>query len=332
MTYRQSFLIIPLLLLIFVPPVRAQRPETTERKVENPIGVAEDQARSLRRVKPNQVSIVAEVSPAASETVDITADGQEAQGDVVIATGNVQVVYGDILLIADRANYNRATGDLLAEGNVYFEQQGQRISGDRFEFNARTKLGTIFTATAFTNRTPDGTVVIIDAQRAEKTGEETFALRQAIMTACQEAIPKWSLTARRARIELDERAQVYHALLRIKNFPVFYLPYASISISKKDRSSGFLLPDPRTSRGGRCTSPTIKRWGGAPTSCCGRTFSASAEWGSASISGRGPTRLRASISARSSFSTDSSARRARTRAAAASMPTPSIISRMASWR
>ena len=242
MTYRQSFLIVPLLLLISAPLVRAQRPETTERKVENPIGVAEDQARSLRRVKPNQISIVAEVSPAASETVDITADGQEAQGDVVIATGNVQVVYGDILLIADRANYNRATGDLLAEGNVYFEQQGQRISGDRFEFNARTKLGTIFTATAFTNRTPDGTVVIIDAQRAEKTGEETFALRNAIMTACQEAIPKWSLTARRARIELDERAQVYHALLRIKNFPVFYLPYASISISKKDRSSGFLLP------------------------------------------------------------------------------------------
>ncbi len=34
----------------------------------------------------------------------------------------------------------------------------------------------------------------------------------------------------------------YNAFLRVKNIPVFYLPYASISISKKDRSSGFLLP------------------------------------------------------------------------------------------
>src|SRR5262249_53571434 len=55
-------------------------------------------------------------------------------------------------------------------------------------------------------------------------------------------VPKWSFSARRAKIRLDHRAKVYNAFFRIKNIPVLYVPYASISISKKDRSSGFLLP------------------------------------------------------------------------------------------
>jgi LPS-assembly protein len=239
--YKFLIPVIPMLLALSIV-VWGQQPESPEKKVENPIGVAEERARSLGRSRPAQVTIVADVGPASTGNVEITADRQEAQGAVVVAAGNVQVIYGDILLIADRATFNRETGDLKAEGNVYFEQQGQRLTGERLDLNARTKQGTIQTVTAFTNRTPDGTVVIIDAAEARKTGDRTFALRKAIMTACQEAIPKWSLSANRATIVLDDRARVYNALLRIRNIPVFYLPYASISISKKDRSSGFLLP------------------------------------------------------------------------------------------
>ena len=233
-----TLLIIP----VFVQSIFAQQPESPEKRVENPIGVAEERARSLRRVLPNQVTIVAEVAPNDPGTVVIDADRQETQGEVVTAAGNVQVVYGDILLIADRVTYHRESGDLRAEGNVFFEQQGQRLTGDRLEMNARTKLGTIHTVTAFTNRTPDGTVLIVDAANATRTADRTFALRQAILTSCQEAIPKWDLRASRAVIQLDDRARIYNALLRIRKVPVFYLPYASISISRKDRSSGFLIP------------------------------------------------------------------------------------------
>jgi LPS-assembly protein len=222
--------------------VAAQQPGTVEKKVENPISVAEEQKKSLRQTNQKQVTIVAQSSPGKQELVSISAEKQEGQGDVVIASGNVQVSYSDILIIADRATYNNATGDLLAEGDVYFEQQGQRVSGERLEFNYKTRRGTIFNSTAFTNRTPDGTVLVVDADRADKTGADTFNLEDAMLTACQEAVPKWSFTAKRARIRLDHNAKVYNALFRIKNIPILYLPYASISISKKDRSSGFLLP------------------------------------------------------------------------------------------
>ncbi|MCI0523988.1 MAG: LPS assembly protein LptD [Acidobacteria bacterium] len=220
----------------------AQQPETVEKKVENPIGAAEEQKKSLRQHPPRQVTIIAQGTPAKPEEVTFLAEKQEALGDVIILTGSVQVTYSDIVVIADRATYNKATDDLLAEGDVYFEQQGQRITGERLEFNYKTRRGTIINPTAFTNRTPDGTVLVVDANRADKTGVDTFNLEDAMLTACQEAVPKWSFTAKRARIRLDHNAQVYNALFRIKNIPILYLPYASISISKKDRSSGFLLP------------------------------------------------------------------------------------------
>jgi LPS-assembly protein len=235
------FCCIPLILICFSYAAAQQR-ENVEKKVENPIGVAEEQNKALRQTKTQQISIVAQTSPGTSERVLIDAEKQEVQDHVYIATGNVQISYGDMLIIADRATYNEITYDLVAEGNIFFEQEGQRISGERIELNARTKRGTIFTSSAFTNRTPDGTVLVIDSNRADKTGEDTYNLENVRMTACQERVPKWSFTAKRARLRLDHQAKAYNAFFRIKNIPILYLPYASISVSKKDRSSGFLLP------------------------------------------------------------------------------------------
>jgi LPS-assembly protein len=231
-----------LLLAVCALAVSAQQPETTEKKVENPIGAAEEQRKAQRQSSPDRLTIIAQTPSGQSRKVEIISDKQEVQGDVRIASGNVQVSDGDILIIADRMTYNEVTADVLAEGDVYFEHEGQRLSGDRMEFNYKTRRGTIYNPTAFTNRTPDGTVIVIDAERADKTGNDTYNLEAAMLTACQEKVPKWSFTAKRARIRLDHRAKVYNAVFRVKNIPVFYLPYASLSISKKDRSSGFLLP------------------------------------------------------------------------------------------
>jgi len=216
-----------------------------EKKVVNPIGTADQQRQSNRQTKPVQITVIAQIEPGQPQEVSLTSDFQEAQGEkgeIAVMTGNCQIVYGDVIVIADRATYNRITDDLLAEGNVYFEQQGQRITAERIELNYKTKRGTITTPTAFTNSTPDGTTLVVDASRADKINNDTYTLENAKLTACQEAVPKWAFTAKRARIRLDHRAKVYNAFLRVKNVPVFYLPYASISISKKDRSSGFLLP------------------------------------------------------------------------------------------
>src|SRR5438552_1483716 len=81
-----------------------------------------------------------------------------------------------------------------------------------------------------------------NAGRADRIDEDTFSLDNARVTACNDRVPKWAFTAKRARIRLDHRAKVYNAFFRVKGLPILYVPYASISISQKDRSSGFLLP------------------------------------------------------------------------------------------
>jgi LPS-assembly protein len=227
----------------------AQQPANLERKVENPVSAAEEEKKSLRNMgwmlAPPKTMITAQpdgADGAAERKVLIISEEQYEQENVTVAIGNVQVSDGESLIIADRITYNKATNDALAEGNVYFEQQGQKLTGEVLEFNYKTRRGVMRNPTAFTNRTPDGVVVVIDAPRAEKTGEDTYVLDNAMVTACQDKVPKWSFTAKRARIRLDHRAKVYNAFFRIRNIPVLWVPYASISISKKDRSSGFLLP------------------------------------------------------------------------------------------
>jgi LPS-assembly protein len=222
------------------PATTNAAPDRIDRKVDNPIGYAEEQRKAERQ--GNLKAAAQTTATAASDLFDIVSEEQETQGDLVIAAGNVQATGNGMLVIADRVTFNKATNDLVAEGNVYFEQEGQKLVGERLELNIRTKRGSVFSPTGFTNRTPDGTSITIDAARADKTGLDTFNLEDTTLTACNEKIPKWSFTAKRARIRVDHRAKVYNAFFRIKGVPILWVPYASVSISKKDRSSGFLLP------------------------------------------------------------------------------------------
>jgi LPS-assembly protein len=217
------------------------RPERIERKVDNPIGYAEEQRRAERRA--NQTKVAAQ-NPTLKldDEFEILAEEQGKEGDLLIATGNVQAAGNGMLVIADRVTYNTVTYDLVAEGNVYFEQEELKLVGERLELNVRTRRGSVFSPTGFTNRTPDGTTITIDASRADKTGKDTYTLDDAVITACADRVPKWAFTAKRARIRVDHRAKVYNAFFRVKGVPLLWVPYASVSISKKDRSSGFLLP------------------------------------------------------------------------------------------
>jgi LPS-assembly protein len=241
-----SALLPALLVSVICVSSQAQQLAPLERKVESPSGASEEERKSLLNMgwttPPPKAVVRARPNGGAERDVEIKAEDQQGVGNVIVATGRVEVYDGKTLIIADRATYNKATSDVLAEGNVYLVEQGQRMIGETLEFNYKTRRGVMRNPTAFTNTTPEGTTVVIDAKRADKTGEDTYNLDNAILTACQEPSPKWYFTAKRARVRLDHRAKVYNAFLRVKGVPVLWVPYASISISKKDRSSGFLMP------------------------------------------------------------------------------------------
>lgn len=241
-----SALLSTLVVSVICVSSRAQQLTPLERKAESPSDASEEERKSLLNMgwmtPPPKAVVRARPNGGAEREVEIKAEDQHGEGNVVVAIGRVEVYDGETLIIADRVTYNKATSDVLAEGNVYLVEQGQRLTGEVLEFNYKTRRGVMRNPTAFTNTTPDGTMVVIDAKRADKTGEDTYNLDHATLTACQEKAPKWTFTAKRARVRLDHRAKVYNAFFRIKGVPVLWVPYASISISKKDRSSGFLMP------------------------------------------------------------------------------------------
>ena len=182
------------------------------------------------------------------DTVDIVGDKQQKNGDLVISEGYVIVTLDDMKLQADRVTYNAATGDAVAEGNVIFDQgPDQRVTARRAEINMVSRKGTFWETTGFTDRTETGEYIFFTADRVEKTGPLTYEMYNAEVTACEDVIPKWRFTAKRAELKMGDRVTLHQSVFRVKTLPVFVLPYTWIPATKKERKSGILLPSSGTS-------------------------------------------------------------------------------------
>jgi LPS-assembly protein len=178
-----------------------------------------------------------------TDEVVIEAREQDTVGDVTTYTGYVDLAYQNIRLQADRVEYNETTNEAVAEGNVIFDQgNDQRVTARRAEINVATKRGTFYTVTGFTDRTATGEFLYYTASRVDKVAADEYVLYDAEVTACEDAIPKWSFKARKAMLRVNDRVRLRNAVFEIKDTPVFYLPFATVPINQRERQSGFLLP------------------------------------------------------------------------------------------
>lgn len=162
---------------------------------------------------------------------------------VFVYEGNVDARIGTYRLQADKLTVYEATNKVIAEGNVVFDQGDlQRITGSRAEWNYRSKTGFFLNSTGFTNQSQDGTRIYFTADKIERVSLDTIIATNAQITACDEDVPKWSFHTKRAKIKTGDRVRIYSPNLRVKGIPIFYLPYASVSLKARDRASGFLTP------------------------------------------------------------------------------------------
>jgi len=249
MRLHKSLKIIILLAVLCVVTTPAQQTNPVERKVANPITdtpnvdpVSEEN--SIRAPRRTQSGYTPE---GGDDEVVVYSENQTVEGEegkrVITHTGNVDVRYGIYRMQADRIVIYEAENRIVAEGSVVFDQgEDQRITGARGEWNYRTKLGRFENSTGFTNQTNDGTVIYFTADRVERVGLNEVVVTNGKFTACEEAVPKWSFTASEARIRPNDRLKLKNAKFKVKDITVVPLPYASISIKKEDRASGFLTP------------------------------------------------------------------------------------------
>ncbi|MBL8149859.1 MAG: LPS-assembly protein LptD, partial [Blastocatellia bacterium] len=176
-------------------------------------------------------------------TVIIDADEQRKDGDVFIATGYVVIKYANSVLQADKVTYNTTSGEATAEGNVVYDPDPfQRITAHRATLNIYSKRGIFYDATGFTDQTPDGATLNFVAERAEKTGTDTYVLYGVSLTACEQGTPVWQFQADKTRLRINKSAIVRSGIFKFKDVPIFYLPAISIPIGRRERKSGFLIP------------------------------------------------------------------------------------------
>jgi LPS-assembly protein len=239
-------------LLIFLLAALAfpQQTNPVERQVSNPITdtpnvnpISNEQNISAPKLKKTNTP-----DPEGGDgEVVVYSDSQTVEGEkghrIVTHTGNVDVRYGIYRMQADRIVIYEAENKIVATGSVIFDQgDDQRITGANGVWNYKTKLGVFEDSTGFTNQTNDGTVIYFTAARVERVSLNEIVVTKGMFTACEEAVPKWSFTADSARIRTNDRLRLKNAKFRVKNVPLLVVPFASIPIKQKDRSSGFLTP------------------------------------------------------------------------------------------
>ncbi len=225
----------------------AQQPNPVDRQVTNPITDTPN-VNPLMDEQPFRPRLPARTSDGtqSTEELDVRADKSTVTGPkdnrVILYEGNVDARIGVYRLQADKVTVYETSNRVIAEGNVVFDQGEQRITGSRAEWNYATKLGYFINSTGFTNQTQDGTVIYFTADSVEKVSVNTIVIINAELTACEDSVPKWSFKTRRAEIKIGDRIRFKNPSFRVKNIPVAYLPFASISLKPRDRASGFLTP------------------------------------------------------------------------------------------
>lgn len=239
-----------LLLFVLASLTFAQQTNPVDRQVSNPITdtpninpISNEQ--NISAPKPKKKTSFEEEG--GNGEVVVYSDSQTVEGEkghrIVHHTGNVDVRYGIYRMQANKIVIYEAENKMVATGSVIFDQgDDQRITGVNAVWNYKTKLGVFEDSTGFTNQTNDGTVIYFTAERVERVSLTEIVITKGVFTACEEAVPKWSFTADNARIKTNDKLRLKNAKFRIKNVPLVVLPFASIPIKEKDRSSGFLTP------------------------------------------------------------------------------------------
>jgi len=242
------FVLGTIILVLACQLVFAQQTNPVDRKVANPMTDTPN-VNPLNTDQPVQRRPPMQNSVPGTDTDKITVEATKQSGSgpenarIVHYEGNVDIRIGTFRLQADKVTVYEAENRVVAEGSVVFDQGDQaRITGSRGEWNYRTKTGYFVDSTGFTNQTQDGTRIYFTADRVEKISLDTIVATNVQVTACDEDVPKWSFHASKTRIKTGDRVYVYGPKLKVKDVPIFYLPYASVSIKPRDRASGFLTP------------------------------------------------------------------------------------------
>lgn len=155
---------------------------------------------------------------------------------VVIAT-NAILKSGTLILHAREIEYNENTKIAEVSGDILIEIGGDTLTGESGIFNIVRQTGAINNAQLFLKENN----YHVDGERIENLGENRYLVKNFKLTTCDGPSPAWSVTGSEIQVTIEGYGKIKGAAFRIKDTPVFYLPYMVFS-AKTERQTGLLTP------------------------------------------------------------------------------------------
>lgn len=163
-----------------------------------------------------------------------------AEGNVVLQQYKENIPTG-LEIEADRILYNINDNSIDATGNLYIRERYSDVWASEARIDLANQLGAFKDATIFWKKNN----LFASASLIEKTAKELYHFENGKFTTCpseKDKAPDWSIWGRDIKISRNDYASIKHATFRVKDVPVFYLPYLRIPIGS-NKKSGFLFPE-----------------------------------------------------------------------------------------
>lgn len=146
-----------------------------------------------------------------------------------------------ITIGADWMVYDVELESIKAKGNVRIKTDDDQLAAKEATLNLATETGKFTDATVVRKELS----MHLEGKTIEKTGFDTYRVIDGWVITCKVEkgqTPPWSFASSDADIKQGGYAELRHATFRIKDIPVFYLPYVIVP-AKDTRQTGFLFPE-----------------------------------------------------------------------------------------
>ena len=177
-------------------------------------------------------------APIRGEVLDVEAQNVIRRGSRIEAQGKVVIRGEGILLTANYVVYDTITEDLWAAGDCHLEEEGGELDAQLLNYNIRRRDFRLENGSVFIYDEP----MVISGQRVVRYGEDMYEGDGITFTPCLGTPPDWSIAAGSLRAQLEGYGSAYNTRFKIRDIPVFYVPYLLFPI-KLQRQSGLLFPE-----------------------------------------------------------------------------------------
>ena len=149
----------------------------------------------------------------------------------------MEIIWQDYIIYADAVEFNQKSKELFAEGRVTMASKDSVLSGEKLKFNLKTHSGELVDTYGLMSP-----FIRYETDKLIQVDLQTLTFKRLDFSACSQIVPRWKITGRRGKIKKENYIEMQDVVFRIKNIPVFYLPYLRYPLKEDGRGTGFLIP------------------------------------------------------------------------------------------